>query len=173
MSEYTPPLHQAVELPSPKMLHHLKKAAFTYAASLEQGVVVASDRPKQSIYYLKDFRLRNNQRVGRVARFSRVPTWVVGEDQYEFTNGQTDHFSFYYSERIESDQSSVIDEEWQAFGYRWSDEDGLLRARRWIERQPAHGEARAMAVSTAADVAMLLRRFRAHLQQDADDELAA
>lgn len=163
MSEFTPTYDREVTLPSPDALRKLAQVAFAYAATLERGMVVNKDNQLQEIYYLKDFRLKNNQRIGRVARYARIPALVVGEDQFEVPNGEPDHYSLYLSERVETEIPGMSEEAWQAFGYRWTEEDGILRARRWIEQYPSHGERRQMAVSTAADVDQLLDQFRDRL----------
>lgn len=163
MSEFTPAHEREVVLPSPETLRQLAQVAFAYAATLDRGMVVNTDNELQSIYYLKDFRLKDNQRVGRVARYARIPALAVGEDQYEVPTGEADHYSLYLSERVESSVPGFNEEAWRAFGYRWTDEDGIIRARRWMEQHPSRGERRQMTVSTAADVEQLLEDFRARL----------
>ena len=152
--------HEA-ELPSPEMLRSLAQVAFAYASTLSQGMVMKGSQ-ENPVYYLKDFRLKNNQRVGRVARFCRTPLWELGDDM-----AFIDHYSFYYSERIEKGTIGTIDENWQAFGYRWNEENGLLRARRWTEKHPTQGEPRIAAVSTADDVMTLTQSLLNRLEEAA------
>lgn len=149
------------EPPSPEMLRSLAQVAFAYASTLSQGMVTKGSQ-ENPVYYLKDFHLKNNQRVGRVARFSRTPLWELG-DEIAFI----DHYSFYYSERIEKGVVGTIEESWQAFGYRWNEENGLLRARRWTEKHPAQGEPRIAAVSTADDVMTLTQSLLNRMEEAA------
>lgn len=151
-------------VPSPQMLHRLAKAAFAYGSALEK-TEVNTRRSIQPIYYLKDFQLKDGERVGRVARFTREPLLeVIDDDQCERLTGMSSAYSFYYSERIEH-AGHGLREEWQAYGYRWDDNDGVLRAARWVENHPSRDQPRSMTVSTASDVNELIRGFRIRQQE--------
>lgn len=152
------------KIPSPQMLHRLAKAAFAYGDALGK-TEVSVRRSIQPIYYLKDFQLRNNERIGRIARFTREPLLeVIDDDQCERLTGMSDAYSFYYSERIEHEDHSLR-EEWQAYGYRWDDNDGVLRAARWVENHPSLGQRRSVTESTASDVDGLIREFQIRQQE--------
>lgn len=146
------------------MLHELAKAAFAYGDLLGR-TKVDTRRSIQPIYYLKDFELKDGERVSRVARFTRAPILeVVAEDQQEWLIGMSDTYSFYYSERVEHDGHGRH-EEWQAFGYHWDDNDGVLRAAKWLETHPSNGQRRRKTISTADDVVELIQEFQLRQQE--------
>ena len=153
--------HEDVTAPTPQMLHSLARAAFEYAIVANKLEVDRSDT-SQPVYYLKDFKLQDGNKVGRVARFSSEPLLEIDvEDESGQTlKGVANAYSFYYSERVEHDEHGQR-EEWRAFGYRWNDENKVLRAARWAENYPAVNQSRSSAESTASDVHLLIHEFRA------------
>lgn len=159
-------VHNSKEVlaPTPQMLHQLAKAAIEYGGALEKLEIHTRDSA-HPVYYLKDFEVENGDRIGRVARFMRRPLSreeAEAADRQELI-GSNSAYSFYYSERIEY-EGHGLREEWQAYGYRWDDNEGVLKAARWVESHPTHGIPRTMTLSTASDVSELIRDFQTRQQ---------